>query len=437
MNNNIRVRLNGLEVPAREGSTIAIPPSVGELIRQQFSFLKNSDTLKDLHSQHGGPALRAAFAIPGEEPLLLNTDPSSQRDPTVADIDIGCAMKLVTSSMLHDHIARGSISLKATAAETLGIASLQGTPGSNLSLQDLLNHQHGLEDEGVDPAEFLKDGRVDQPSLENALNKKAMRFAPGRHYSYSRAGHWLIGALLQQMEKTSFSEIIASQGFRVTGNTCPAMGGGCRISVAELLGFLRRRLDQAKNHGSCAPVLPNASNVIPLPGWHVFEKGIQFGWKLFPNGWLGHNVVFPSLVGVVRVHPDTGAALLLWVPPAAYAETIAKMFRGIFLEPLNIPRRLQDFEFALRKPSRFLGTFRSGKRLFTVQRAESSGLSAVLNHGSDTERNLQFTYRPASKDCFFADGVRGRPFSFIQFISSSEGAVEAVWNGQKVWPRVN
>jgi hypothetical protein len=437
---DFRIRVNGRNVDSQRICSIrfqTVASLTGDIIRSHFFGLKARNSLDSLQRRFVGFPIRAGFSVAAEDPLLLNTDSVSDGCSTSADINIGCAMKLVVSSVLHDHLAIGHCSLQDTVIDVLGLSSIQGTSGAELSITDLLNHRHGLEDDRIPPKAFLRDGRIDLPSLIQALEKLPARTKPSMYYSYSRVGYWLIGALLQRLEMKSFSEIVASHGFRVTGDVCPAMGGGCQISAAELLSFLVRRLHRAKNHRTCAPVPPHPSNEIALPGWHINEKGIQYGWKTFSRGWLGHNAFSPSEVGVIRVHPETGTAMFIWAPHSVFPQAAQHWFGRIFVERSNIPKRLQLKDWVLMKPSRFVGTYRSGSRSFRVNRADANGLSATLENGAGPGRHLHLSYAPSERDSFFADAVKGKTFAFIQFISSSSGAIDALWNGHRIWPRVD
>jgi hypothetical protein len=447
---NVQMRINGVDVSAHQPFSVALPLGstsasnaqdvpLDRQIRAQLARMRSGEFQNELQRQLTGHRVRAALVVPGEEPLILRFDRSLLGRAVGGDIKIGCGVKLIVASALHDSIAAGQCSLQTSISELLDVSTVQGVPGSALRIQDLLNHRHGLEDEGIRPADFVRDGRIDLPSLVAALDRKSPRLVPGLHYSYSRAGYWLLAAALQRLENRSLAEILASQGVRVAQDLCPAMGNGAEISGIDLLRFLVERLHRARSCSTCAPVPPTDTNVIALPGWHVIEKGMQSGWKVFQKGWLGHNVTSAEDRGMIRVHPETGAAMYIWAPAALLPKIAAHLFGTILPEslPPQIPRRLPPAEWIGKDPSRYLGAFRSAAGVMRVQGADRNGLSAHWQYGPDPDRSLPFKFAPAEQDVFFTVPVRQLFLPFVQFISSSSGMIEGLWNGRRYWPRVD
>lgn len=443
-----RVHIHGSEVSATVARSVPLRNSetllhrtdrqpIADRIRTHFLRLKNSSEIDTIRTELADFSIRARFSLPGEKPILLDINPQSPNSKFGSDLNIGCGLKLIVASILHDHIARGNCELHTNLSEALDIRLLQRTPGSRFLIKDLLNHRHGLMDDLVKPMDFLEDGRINESKLISALNEKKPWFEPGVHYGYSRAGYWLLGAVLQRLDGRSFADIVGSHGVQIEDTFCPAMGDGCHISSERLLEFLVQSQMRASRGEICAPVPPFASNVSPMPGWHPSEQGMQCGWKVFSDGWLGHRVILHKDIGIIGVHPESGASLLLWTHPLFAAPIRNRLFGDILPDAsFRIPKRMKPQEWAQKTSARYLGSFGSETTAIRFEAASAQGMSAVLESKiHDKTYRLSYEYVPAEQDIFYAI-PRGRVFSFIQFLSNTSGSIYALWNGVRVLPRV-
>src|SRR5690606_14176567 len=135
---------------------------------------------------------------------------------------------------------------------------------------------------------------------------------------------------------------------------------------------------RSREHGACAPATVSRSNVFSMPGWHPREVGTQHGWKVYPNGWVGHIVVLRREVGQIAVQPESGAAMFLWTNTAFAAEVAHLIFGGLMPSVVTrVPKRLSAAEWALENAARYLGTFRSGSEVLRIDECGPHGLSGV------------------------------------------------------------
>jgi CubicO group peptidase (beta-lactamase class C family) len=84
--------------------------------------------------------------------------------------------------------------------------------GSEISVRQLLNHTSGLCDYGALPEydEAVRSGQPpwsDEEFADRTL-RQPLRFAPGRGWSYSNPGYWLLTQIIKQESGVSFDDAI-------------------------------------------------------------------------------------------------------------------------------------------------------------------------------------------------------------------------------------
>lgn len=168
----------------------------------------------------------------------------------------GCIAKLLTSELLRQVESTGGVALDRPVSEYLSdeTSNLRAVY-SRIDLRHLLEHTHGLDDSTVTVAPRLPNGEIDAPRLVRQLVAAAPLFAPGKLYSYSNAGAWLIAAVLEKLAGTSWAALLQDRlltplGMRsasdidpvhepAAAHVCASRGEQLAVPVTGLLRFLQ------------------------------------------------------------------------------------------------------------------------------------------------------------------------------------------------------
>jgi|GEM_PF-3214736 CubicO group peptidase (beta-lactamase class C family) len=375
-----------------------------------------------------------ALARNGERRIAANGGRADR--PEDESFRTGCVTKLLVAALIGRKLAGHRLDLRAEIGPLLRVPGTDGLAG--ITLRQLLEHTHGLDDGLVGAVPRDARGRIDVERLLVLVGEGRLA-APGALYSYSNAGAWLLAAMLEALEGQSFAvqladDLFAPLGIGMRGATrklphcppgavCPAMGGGLALTVGDLLAFLEASAAQP----AIAPIGADrdGERITPLPGWHPLERGVRLGWKCYDDGWLGHQSVLPCASLLVRVRPQDRSAVVV-ASSGYHAAVVAAKVLGPEIPSLvtvALPRARAGP--APLDTSAYCGRYASAAESLEVETlggglmlGSANGRTRLVGRGN----HLFLLERPEP----------GR--AFVEFIDSDGGRFRRLWDGRRVYP---
>lgn len=356
-------------------------------------------------------------------------------EPAKGAYPVGCVTKLLVAVLVAEARHRFPRGFDAPVARLLGANS--GPVLRGVTVRQLLEHTHGFDDAGLFKVPRKSDGRLDLEPLLDLLRPRRLA-PPGRLYSYSSVGAWLLAALLERYEAEPFASLLERR-FRALGlwkggqpdahSVCPATGGSLALSPRALCEFIAheaaREVCRRPRHDRDA-----ARQVVPLPGWNVLERGVRLGWKYYGAGWYGHYSNRPEGSLIVRVRAEDGLTVVLasrhHPAPIVAAQVLADLlpeFRRI-----TLPRRLAPDAVARINTRAFCGHYASAAEVFLVE-----GHKAGLRIESGPYRAR---LHPATGGGFLAEPADPHGRFHFEFIEREGEAFRYLWDGRRVFRRI-
>jgi hypothetical protein len=364
----------------------------------------------------------------------------------------GCIAKLLTAEIAQRAICEGRFDQNEKIGKLLPEFQATGVEWSDeITVRQLLNHTHGLDDSSIDGAPRLAGGAIDVSALCSRLRGIRPLAPPGKLYSYGNAGFWLLAAIAERAFGVSYSELVAGWSARQvlresskasaldplgeSASVCPSTGGTLSVSMRGMLRFLL----------TCAPSVDGvdeAADTTELPGWSSQELGVHHGWKVYASGWLGHNSAVPGAAGLVRVLPSAGLALAITSADHALSNAFARIFGHLAPElvRLSIPKPLAPAESAALDLDQYVGVYSTSSVQVAITRQDRRALRLAAYHrdasGCGSEPIVCLDLLPARDNVFFTVPTQTELFPFIQFIDPGATGFGYFWNGRGVWPRI-
>jgi CubicO group peptidase (beta-lactamase class C family) len=368
---------------------------------------------------------------------------------------VGCLAKLFTLTLIRRAMAAGHFSLDSPVSRHLPRGSARCFDA--VTFKHLMEHTHGLDDAGLVRAPTAPDGSIDLSALCQQLAAAPAIAPPGHLYSYSNAGAWLLGAILEQCFDRRYEQILREELFdplelhvrhlpsslAAAGETfiCPASGGTLAISVRDLLSFLSCQVAAGpERFFGAAPMQEACSELTALPGWHSFERGIRQGWKYYGSGWFGHSSESSGAALLTRLHPQRRIALVVASehrPPLGVAcSLLGKAVPE--LASLRTPKLLDPAQSAALELERLTGEF--GNRALCIRISASNGaleLKAFQRRHDSVATQAFATAKlvPARDRMFLTMPRDARLFTFVQYIGERATGSDLLWSGKIVVPR--
>ena len=368
---------------------------------------------------------------------------------------LGCITKVLTAALLRQSVANGLLSLESRLDVSLRDAPAD-VAATGITIRDLMNHTHGLDDSHVERLPLNSDHYIDWRSLCASLLRVERIGPAGGYYSYSHAGAWLGAAVLESIYRQPYGQVLESRLLKPLGISpklaaspiavdmpalCPALGGRFGLTGEDMLRFLDHQLtctDFAFGGRDLSDLL---RDTVPLPGWHSTERGVFFGWKYYGHGWFGHNSQIPRAGMLVRMNP----AQQIGVVVASGRHPPARIARSVFREclpeliTLEMPRLRLERNVLFNEAQRFVGEYRNCSMSVSIARTESSQLELRVRRarspGAFEEGGVASLLRPAERSIFFLQTKLPEMTPYIQFLPDNNGAAEVVWNGAQLLPR--
>jgi hypothetical protein len=349
---------------------------------------------------------------------------------------VGCLVKPLTAMLIAEAVAQTQLGWHDEIAEILGSRDVIGTRLAGVTVQQLLNHTHGLDASSIQTVPRTEDGCIDAAALCEALSARPLS-VPGDLYSYSDAGGWLAGAVLEKLYHQPYLHILLARPFMRAscalsvpeGQVCASTGGALRLSASQWLEFLDTHAEQISTLGA---------ERISLPGWGLFEHGASSGWKAYADGWLGHNSNQPDGSAVLRFHPRERVGIFVYAAGDAAMLALAGVLGNAFPELLHfrIPRPLAQRDLSPLKSDRYTGHFSRCNTWLAVQGGDGAPLSVSVH---DPQAGPVWScphLRPGKDELFVPEPQDDLRFPFMQFLRpDASDRFEYVWNGRQLWRR--
>jgi hypothetical protein len=329
-------------------------------------------------------------------------------------------------------------------ADRLGIrtaaAALRG-----VTLRQLLEHTHGLDDSRLDVVPRTRNGFIDTQRLLRAVTVHARIAPPGAVYSYGCAGAGLMAAALEKRLHRSYGqslrdEVLTRAGIDSRGGfgmacpaVCPATGDALALSASDVLRVIERAIAEGRDAWPTEHGVGTYGAITPLPGWNPLERGVYLGWKHCGHGWFGHQSVWPGASIFARGHPARRVALVVTSRDESAALLAARLFGSALPELFDprIPLRGTSVDL-----ERCAGRYASAA--WTVDVEVAHGQLEITVGGWANPRIERAGLRAVADGLFFRIGACRDRFPYVQFVGGERsGGSTYLWNGQFVLPRVS
>ncbi len=367
------------------------------------------------------------------------SEPGSHVDPGEWTFPTGCLTKLFTGALIGRTIRDGGVRLEDRVAAIFSNVA-QAKALFDTTINDLLNHTHGLDDGALANAPVDGDGFIDVEALLVALVPR--RFAePGEIYSYSNAGAWISAAILERVHGRPFeaqlrTDLFEPLGVRICMHAahpahssliCPAMGAALAMSARDMLAFLESEVLERPD-AWLAAVSPGA--IRPLSGWNAAERGVFRGWKYHGENWFGHGSIWPNASAMVRVQPRIGVAIVVASTSHPAPLAASRVFANLLPEykRLSLPQPLTADAAERLDLQSYCGCYCSATEALVVRadagqvRFSAPGIDAALI--------------PAASETFFLRPPAPGRFTFVQFLEREGRGFRYAWDGVRVYRRL-
>lgn len=357
-------------------------------------------------------------------------------------LDIGCASKLLTVMALFRDFSHTDQFLCDRIGKHLNL-HLAGWL-SEISVAQLLNHTHGIDEPSDWELPTSANGMIDVPSILRRVGPEPLSSST-EIYSYSSVGPWLLAAILEAKAGRPFIEVIRSAfpGLlppHTEGKMlCPANGSGVEINAIELL----RQMVQLTSKPSTAGIAHidlGSAQIQKHPGWHPTELGIAFGWKAYGDDWYGHQSVLHGRSDLnVRVSPTTGLGVLVSSVGGQQAKILQSMFDETVFGPIIQPSGLLK-KGDIPPPPCFeaRGVYRRIDSCLEVS-SRSDRLEIRVTSGASGSPSDDLgaaALKPIGKNAYLVSPpVRSLNLYIVEFVRNKTSEVTHLWSAGRVWRR--
>lgn len=359
-------------------------------------------------------------------------------DPSASAITAGCLAKLLTATLVCDAVSAGRVGWGDSVADVLACASSAKQQLSAVTVRHLLDHSHGLDASTIAAVPYRQDGFIDVSTLCGQLDPQPLH-ASGQLYSYSDAGAWLAGAVLETIDSASYvSQLRKQQLISETTQDqpitiCPATGADLTLTVAQWLTFAQAYI--ARLQGA-----DGLQEMIKLPGWHPTERSIWRGWKHYGGGWLGHNANLADRSAMLRINASEQLGIFISARESNGAVYAASgVFADLLPEFGNLrpPRLLSPEDASALDLSEHVGRYVQARAVVEISMDEDRALRlTVVERAPDAVASPARRLRPTKGDVFLAESAGDGEFLFVQFVANGASSASSyLWNGRQVWRR--
>lgn len=353
--------------------------------------------------------------------------------PGPVRVRVGCIAKLLTAILARRAFETRRLAPDEHVSDLLSAGSARGAL-RGITLRQLLEHTHGLDDSMLLGAPRDSLGRIDTEALAREVRAAPPLAMPGALYSYGNAGALVVAALLERLASRPYTALLAEAleslgvGVGVVGSAdviCPATGGELALDPSVFLDLVAQATFPAPHVWPDDESAGEYGFATRLPGWNPLERGIYLGWKYHGAGWLGHQSVWPGHSVLVRAHPRRQLALVAAGGAHSAAVLAARVFGAHLPELFEIkpPAR------STATPELPVGTFGSvAWRVYIRKIGDELELRARRN---DDSVESSATLRALAPGLWLTRPVLSA-FPHVELVKTPRAYL---WNGRFVLPR--
>ncbi len=359
-----------------------------------------------------------------------------------SSVPLGCLMKPMTALLMAQEVCAGHLRWEDEALQHLDLSTNAATLLRSVSIRQLLNHTHGLDDSSVETVPRLPDGRIAVETLCSALSAQPRLAPPGERYSYGNAGTWLCAAVLEAVTGRRYAEPLSERILAYLGedarltagaSVCPARDLQFSLPAGALLSFLAMFMER-ENTPYAFDRSVFFENPRPFEGWSPGACGICIGWLWFGDGWFGYNSLSGPYAVRLRVNVTTNVGIVFWGTGTVAFSNLALLFGDVL--PEFSRRRLPRFLPSLSEPLKaehYAGTYVDGTSSIEIRGGTAQELSYQLTRHArrpaDVQRAPQ-ALRAAADHLFIPQTTPPSELPFMQFLApDSAGRFAYLWNG--------
>jgi hypothetical protein len=263
------------------------------------------------------PNVAVGFRCGAVSACAVSAERTVLSGPFRAPIRVGCIAKLFTAMLARRAFDARRFAPDEQASDLFAACDVRRAL-RGISVRQLLEHTHGLDDSRFSAPPRDSRGLIDVKALARELRAAPPLATPGALYSYGNAGACLIAALLERLGCRPYAvqlvetllEPLGLHAFDSAGSICPAAGGELALDAGDLLDVVAEAAFAAPDVWPDEKCAGDHGFATPLPGWNPLERGVYLGWKYHGAGWLGHHSVWPGNSVVLRAHPRRQLALI-------------------------------------------------------------------------------------------------------------------------------
>lgn len=426
-----------MKVDVRNFSALTKGEGSVELLRKLQDLINEAHPTDEKFREMVGSQIRgdAHVVLASAEGCVRISTGSAQVSQEPLRLDIGCVSKLVTATTIQTVLKGQAGALRKKVAEALDL------PGesylSEITLEHLLNHTHGIDEPQGVPMQTLSNGQIDLPRTLGLMGARPL-YPAGDKYSYACVGPWLIAAFLEKTFGDRFVNIVRQvlpeviPEVREDDQLCPALGGTLRVDAERLLKeFVKvTAFATATRHVRLGPALS-----VPYPGWHPQEHAICAGWKAYRNGWFGHQAILTSTPLMLRVSPLDGFGFIV----SSRSVHPWRILSSLFAEELvgrPMPPKLTPH---IPDNADRIGIYRRADSVVAISsHANLLQMDATSDPGpysSFKPVTWSSQMKPLGGEIFRITSSLGGELgqAFIQFVRDENGRVTHLWNGGMLW----
>lgn len=357
----------------------------------------------------------------------------------------GCLTKTLTATLIAEAVAARQLDWDTEINDILEIDGRAQRRLARITIDQLLNHTHGLDGSDIVQPPLAASGRLDARTLCQQLAARPLS-TPADLYSYSNTGPWLAGAALERLSGKRYGELLGASEVIGSGGAfeqapvavCPATGESLEWTISRWLTFLDSHLQAGMSGTGLARSMAELREVtVPLPGWSATEQAAARGWKYYGSGWFGHNANIGDRSALLRLNAQEATAIVLSASGDGAFFALAWLFGTVLPEfaNLQLPRLLTARERGLLRIEAYPGVYTQSRMCIEVAALPANKLCLAIrsrNSADEPPRALQ----PAQNHIFFPEPDGHPELPYVQFVTSTgSDHFDYLWNGKQLWRR--
>jgi CubicO group peptidase (beta-lactamase class C family) len=238
---------------------------------------------------------------------------------------IGSMTKSFTAVLIMQQLEKGRLALEDTISDHLSY--YRRDSGSQVTIRHLLNHTSGIPNLTPGFAEESERDRYEVQELVELFCSGDLEFAPGQDFSYSNAGYYILGAILEKVTGESYGELLRKNVFEPAGMTDSQYSEDFRIVKRTAYGYRRKDRENGDNTDAALldPSVPFAAAGIysTVRDLYKFDRALYSEQLLseefkalmyaplerpnYTNGWISYDLTPPGGEASIRVTMHQGS----------------------------------------------------------------------------------------------------------------------------------